>query len=51
MLTHTGGGKRPRALAKNVGRFASVYETGNPNGGGLPEWRTYSWPMEDYDFE
>lgn len=43
MLTHTGGGKRPRALsAKMAKSFLNFIKTGNPNGGGLPTWKPYT---------
>ncbi len=43
MLTHTGGGKRPRALSeKMAGSFINFAKTGNPNGGGLPTWKPYT---------
>lgn len=43
MLTHTGGGKRPRALSdKMSGALLNFMETGNPNGGGLPDWPRYT---------
>jgi para-nitrobenzyl esterase len=43
MLTHTGGGKRPRALSdKMSGALLQFMKTGNPNGGGLPEWEAYT---------
>ena len=43
MLTHTGGGKRPRALSeKMAGSFLNFVKTGNPNGGGLPAWKPYT---------
>ncbi|GAB3726117.1 carboxylesterase/lipase family protein [Spirosoma lituiforme] len=43
MLTHTGGGKRPRALSeKMAGAFINFVKTGNPNGGGLPTWKPYT---------
>ncbi len=43
MFTHTGGGKRPRALSsKMASSFIQFVKTGNPNGGGLPEWLPYS---------
>ncbi len=43
MLTHTGGGKRPRALSeKMAGSFINFVKTGNPNGGGLPSWKPYT---------
>ena len=43
MLTHTGGGKRPRALSeKMAGSFINFVKNGNPNGGGLPNWKPYT---------
>jgi len=43
MLTHTGGGPRPRALStKMAGALLQFMKTGDPNGGGLPEWPKYS---------
>jgi len=43
MLTHTGGGPRPRALsAKMAGALLQFMKTGDPNGGGLPHWPKYS---------
>lgn len=43
MLTHTGGGPRPRALsAKMAGALLQFMKTGNPNGGGLPNWPRYT---------
>lgn len=43
MLTHTGGGKRPRALSeKMAGALLNFMKTGNPNGGGLPTWKPYT---------
>lgn len=43
MLTHTGGGKRPKALATKMAKsFLNFAKTGNPNGGGLPNWKPYS---------
>lgn len=43
MLTHTGGGKRPRALSdKMSGALLQFMKTGNPNNGGLPSWKAYS---------
>ena len=43
MLTHTGGGPRPRALsARMAGALLQFMKTGDPNGGGLPNWPRYS---------
>ncbi len=43
MLTHTGGGKRPKALSEKMAKsFLNFVKTGNPNGGGLPAWKQYS---------
>ena len=43
MLTHTGGGARPRKLSdKMVGSLLQFMKTGNPNGGGLPEWPEFT---------
>ncbi len=43
MLTHTGGGKRPRALSSKMAKsFLNFMKTGNPNGGGLPNWKPYT---------
>jgi para-nitrobenzyl esterase len=43
MLTHTGGGARPRALStKMAGSLLKFMKTGDPNGGGLPKWPKYS---------
>ncbi|RVU24016.1 carboxylesterase/lipase family protein [Sandaracinomonas limnophila] len=43
MLTHTGGGKRPKALSTKMAKsFLNFIKTGNPNGGGLPNWKPYS---------
>ena len=43
MLTHTGGGKRPRTLSEKMAKsFLNFAKTGNPNGGGLPTWKPYS---------
>ncbi|GAB3883960.1 carboxylesterase/lipase family protein [Spirosoma agri] len=43
MLTHTGGGKRPRALSDKMAHsFLNFAKTGNPNGGGLPTWKPYT---------
>jgi para-nitrobenzyl esterase len=43
MLTQTGGGKRPRALAEKMARsLVQFMRTGDPNGGGLPTWPRYT---------
>lgn len=43
MLSHTGGGARPRKLStKMAGSLLSFMRTGNPNSGGLPEWPKYT---------
>ncbi len=43
MLTHTGGGKRPKALSEKMSKsLLSFIKTSNPNGGGLPTWKPYT---------
>ncbi|HEY3439614.1 MAG TPA: carboxylesterase family protein [Paludibaculum sp.] len=43
MLTHTGGGPRPKALSTRMaGALLQFMKTGNPNGGGLPTWPKYT---------
>jgi para-nitrobenzyl esterase len=43
MLSHTGGGAKPRALGKKMaGSLLQFMKTGDPNGGGLPEWPKYT---------
>jgi para-nitrobenzyl esterase len=43
MLTHTGGGARPRALSEKMSdALLSFMRTGNPNVQGLPKWPIYS---------
>lgn len=43
MLTHTGGGARPRKLSNMMAdSLLQFMKTGDPNGGGLPEWPKYS---------
>ncbi|HRG07390.1 MAG TPA: carboxylesterase family protein, partial [Cyclobacteriaceae bacterium] len=42
-ISHTGGGARPRKLAsKMADSLAQFMRTGNPNGGGLPDWPAYT---------
>lgn len=43
MLTHTGGGARPRNLSEKMsGALLQFMRTGNPDGGGLPPWNKYT---------
>ncbi|MGB4293317.1 MAG: carboxylesterase family protein [Bacteroidales bacterium] len=43
MLTHTGGGPRPRKLSEQMsGALLQFMRTGNPDGGGLPAWPKYT---------
>jgi para-nitrobenzyl esterase len=43
MLTHSGGGARPRKLSeKMAGTLINFMKTGNPNGAGLPPWPRYT---------
>ncbi len=43
MLTHTGGGARPRRLAeKMAGSLVQFMKTGDPNGPGLTRWPKYT---------
>ena len=43
MLTHTGGGERPRKLSEKMnGALLQFMKTGNPDGGGLPPWPRYT---------
>ncbi len=43
MLTHTGGGARPRKLATRMASsLLQFMRTGHPNGGGLPPWPRYT---------
>lgn len=43
MLTHTGGGVRPRSLSEKMsGSLIQFMKTGNPNSGGLPDWPKYT---------
>jgi para-nitrobenzyl esterase len=42
-ISHTGGGARPRKLsAKMADSLLQFMKTGDPNGGGLPEWPKYT---------
>lgn len=44
MLSHTGGGARPRALSEKLTKsLLQFMKTGDPNGGGLPEWPRYNY--------
>lgn len=43
MITHTGGGKRPRLLSEKMADSLLCFmRTGNPNGGELPDWPQYT---------
>jgi len=43
MLTHTGGGARPRRLSEKMSNaLLQFMKKGNPNGGGLPEWPAFT---------
>jgi len=43
MLTHTGGGIRPRLLSEKMSNaLLQFMRTGNPDGGGLPLWPKYT---------
>jgi para-nitrobenzyl esterase len=43
MLTHTGGGARPRALSRRMASsLVQFMKTGNPNGTGLTAWPKYT---------
>jgi para-nitrobenzyl esterase len=43
MLTHTGGGARPRKLSEKMsGALLQFMRTGNPDQGGLPAWPKYT---------
>jgi para-nitrobenzyl esterase len=42
-ISHTGGGSRPRKLAaKMAGSLLQFMKTGDPDGGGLPDWPKYT---------
>jgi len=43
MVTHTGGGDRPRKLSEKMNEaLLQFMKTGNPDGDGLPEWPRYT---------
>ncbi len=43
MLSHTGGGSKPRELSQKMsGSLVQFMKTGDPNGGGLPAWPAYT---------
>jgi para-nitrobenzyl esterase len=43
MVSHTGGGARPRNLSGRMARsLLQFMKTGSPNGGGLPTWPRYT---------
>ncbi len=43
MITHTGGGSKPRTLSsKMAGALLQFMKKGDPNGGGLPQWDVYT---------
>ncbi len=43
MLTHSGGGARPRRLSEKMsGALLQFMRTGNPDNGGLPSWPVYT---------
>jgi para-nitrobenzyl esterase len=43
MLSHTGGGARPRQLGDKMARsLLQFMKTGDPSGGGLPPWPRYT---------
>jgi para-nitrobenzyl esterase len=43
MLTHTGGGKRPRLLADKMSdALLQFMRTGNPNCKSIPQWKAYT---------
>jgi para-nitrobenzyl esterase len=42
-ISHTGGGSKPRKVAaKMADSLVQFMKTGNPNGGGLPDWPAYT---------
>jgi para-nitrobenzyl esterase len=43
MITHSGGGAKPRRLSeKMTGALLQFMRTGNPDNGGLPLWPRYT---------
>lgn len=49
MVTHTGGGKRPRALAEKMSdALLAFMRTGDPNCPSLPEWPEYVPEQEGF---
>jgi para-nitrobenzyl esterase len=43
MLTHTGGGERPRKLSEKMNMaLLQFMKTGNPDGGDLPQWPRFT---------
>ena len=43
MLTHSGGGGRPRLLSEKMSdALLQFMRTGDPNGGSLPQWPQYT---------
>jgi para-nitrobenzyl esterase len=43
ILHHSGGGSRPRKLAEKMAKsLIQFMKTGDPNGGGLPQWPEYT---------
>ena len=43
MVTHTGGGERPRKLSRMMAEaLVQFARTGNPNGGSLPQWDEFT---------
>ena len=43
MITHTGGGSRPRSLSEKMSAaLLNFMRTGDPNGGSLPTWPKYT---------
>jgi para-nitrobenzyl esterase len=42
-ISHTGGGARPRRLSSKMSSaLVQFMKTGDPNGGGLPDWPSYT---------